>query len=645
MRSGNYQITTVSPHRRHTGSPRAKPSFKRNCPRTDTGVVERRFLLPLPLLVVALAGCGGASTHSESSGSGYRPPPRQHAVLPDSLNIHGCSSTTMGGENLISLCDPLLLKRAWENGTLNERGDLDVRISGRKLRVASTPGLTQVLPDDGIGSLLVPAKVTLEGHASDGSYLHISARSEKLEHVAFGEALFRHLGLGHGGVATIEVKLDDHGAVEFMLRLPDGRTLKPLRVSHLEGPGPSVELPQLPDHYADTPAQGTRTYVAAINARDGTTICQLWTDDVRKRFGDEHTPCWALATGWIDYGSESDSPVFKRVELVDVGTPFERTSRGITFAAVPISLRSHLRESLYSSKQVTRDSRSTVWFRHTSHGWRIAKDPFFTASQDPDAPPGTVAATTPPPSPPAKPSRQELEQAATRAKEERAREARERAASAARQAAAWASTGVDFSSGVACYGHQVHVRDPASDAVVQGTASTASAATKAFRRAAEIRSVSMAIAGRHVCFSVTFGGQPFGIRQRQVSVQVGLGLTYMTKVSVRQAGFNMEKNLVLHNGLTYAGLGSGQPPQPSATHAELRGNTLLVDFDLDSGFPPLVPSQLGNLTWGLGVTVGQYRPGATPTLFFDQVPNDPNAGAPVATPEVRQSDGKTVASG
>jgi len=119
----------------------------------------------------------------------------------------------------------------------------------------------------------------------------------------------------------------------------------------------------------------------------------------------------------------------------------------------------------------------------------------------------------------------------------------------------------------------------------------------------------------------------------------------MTEADVQQPGFNLERNLVLHNGLTYAGLGGGEPPQPSATHAELRGNTLLVDFDLDSGFPPLAASRLANVTWGLSVTVARYRAGAAPTLYFDQVPNDPNAGAPVATPEVRQSDDKTVASG
>jgi hypothetical protein len=604
-------------------------------------VVKRRFLLPL--LLLALAGCGGASTRSESPASGYQPPPRQHPVLPDSLNIHGCSSSTMGGENLVSLCDPLLLKRAWESATLNQRGDVDVRIAGRKLRVASTPGLTQVIPDDGIGSLLVPAKVTLAGHASERSYLYIKARSDKPEHVAFGEALFRHVGLEHGGSATIDVELDEHGAVRFLLRRPDGRTLKPLRISHMEGPGPTVDLPRLPDHYADAPTQGVHTYVAAINARDGTTICQLWTDEVRKRFGDEHTPCWALLTGWIDYGSESDSPVFERLELVSAGKPFKRTSRGIAFSGVPVRLRSHLRESRYSTRQETRDGQSTVWFQHTSVGWRIAKDPFFTPSDNPDAPPGS-AAETPQPSPPAKPSRQELERAKRAAREAEAGAARQKAAERARERGAWAAALVRLHAGtVACQGREVRVVDAASDVLVQGLAS----GQGSLRTAADIRSATFAVAGRHVCFSVSFARQPVGTRQRAVGVEVGLGLTYQTRTpqSVQQAGFGIGTNVYRRDGLIYAGFGGVSPPQPAGTHAELRGSTLLVDFELDSDFPSLRPAQLANLTWGLDITVSEYRDGGVPTNFHDQVPNNPQPDAAVPSLEVRQSDGKTVTPG
>jgi hypothetical protein len=610
-----------------------------SCRCTDTGVVERRFLLPLLLLGLVLPGCGNTTTRSGAQASRYRPPPRQQRVLPDSLNIHGCSSTTMGG-GLVAVCDPVLLQRAWENHTLNQQGDLDVRIAGRKVRVASTPGLTQVIPDDGIGSLLVPAKLTLDGKASDGSYVYISAHSDKPEHVAWGEALFRHLGLDHAGIATIDVDLDAHGAVRFTLRRPDGSTVAPLRFSHLEGPGPAVALPPLPEHYADTPEQGTRTYVAAINARDGRTVCQLWTDEVRNRFREERTPCWALVTGWIDYGSESDSPLFERLELLNVGKPFERASRDVTFTGVPVSLRSHLRASRYSSNHETRDSRSIIWFQNTSEGWRIAKDPFFTSSGNADAPPGASPSQSHEPAP-ARPSREELERAKRRAKEAEARAARQAAAEGAREKAAWAAALVRFHPGsVACHGRQVRVADAATDVLVQGPAS----AHESLRAAADIRSARLAISGRHVCFSVAFASQPFGTRQRRFGVQLGLGLMYQTRTppSVHQAGFAFGTNIFRRDGLIYAGSGGASPPQPAATHAELRGNTLVVDFDLDGSFPSLRPSELVNLTWGLDITVSDYRAGGVPTNFHDQVPNNPHPDAAVPSPEVRQSDGKTV---
>jgi hypothetical protein len=285
----------------------------------------------------------------------------------------------MGG-TLLAVCDPILLEKAWENHTLTRPGTLHVSVAGRKVRAASTPGLTQVIPDDGIGSLLVPAKVTLSGRASDGSYLYISARFHSAEHVAWGEALFRHLGLAHGGTTTIEVKLD-HGAVAFAVRRPDGSLLVPLRRSHFEGPGPHVPLPALPPHYADTPEQGVRTYVAAINARDGRTICELWSARLRVRFSDDETPCWAAATGLIDYSSESDSPVFQQLELLEVGSRSTQTNNGTAYTGVAVRLRKHQLEQRYSTSSEVRDLDTKVWFRKTPAGWRIAADPFFGAAE------------------------------------------------------------------------------------------------------------------------------------------------------------------------------------------------------------------------------------------------------------------------
>src|SRR5215216_3827387 len=246
------------------------------------------LLLALASSGAAFSSCGGSGS---TSSSGYVPPPRQEPVLPDSLDFQGCTDSTMGG-GLLAVCDPVLLKRAYENHTLNQPGTLDVTIPGRKLRVGSGAGLTQVLPDDGIGTLFAPATVTLDGKVSNGSYLYISARSSKPEHLARGEALFRHLGLERGGTATVDVELDA-GQVVFSVRRRDGTIVRPLRYMHVEGPGPKAELPPLPAHYADTPQQGVRTFVAAINARDGKTICQLWTAQLRERFSTEDYPCWA----------------------------------------------------------------------------------------------------------------------------------------------------------------------------------------------------------------------------------------------------------------------------------------------------------------------------------------------------------------
>jgi hypothetical protein len=179
--------------------------------------------------------------------------------------------------------------------------------------------------------------------------------------------------------------------------------------------------------------------------------------------------------------------------------------------------------------------------------------------------------------------------------------------------------------------------------LVQGPAS----GQGSLRTAADIRSATLAVAGRHVCFSVSFARQPFGTRQRAVGVEVGLGLTYQTRTpqSVQQAGFGIGMNVYRRDGLIYAGFGGVSPPQPAGTHAELRGSTLLVDFELDSDFPSLRPAQLANLTWGLDITVSEYRDGGVPTNFHDQVPNNPQPDAAVPSLEVRQSDGKTVTPG
>jgi len=68
----------------------------------------------------------------------------------------------MGG-GLLAVCGPVLLKRAYDDDdddddhALNKPGTLEVAVAGRKLRIGGNAGLTQVMPDDGIGNLTAPA--------------------------------------------------------------------------------------------------------------------------------------------------------------------------------------------------------------------------------------------------------------------------------------------------------------------------------------------------------------------------------------------------------------------------------------------------------------------------------------------------------
>ncbi len=515
-------------------------------------------LLPI-VLPILLLGCG------HSSPSAYRAPPVQQPVLSESLNLRECSSSTMGG-TLLAVCDPVLLEQAWEDHTLTEPGTLDVKIAGRKVRVGSNPGLTQVVPDDGIGSLLVPAKVTLLGTASAGSHLYISARSHKPDHWANGEALFGNLGLTHGGTATIDVRLEG-GRVAFVFRLADGSVLKPLRRSHVEGPGPRAELPPLPDHYADTPEQGVRTYVAAINAHDGKTICELWTADLRARFADEHSPCWANVTGLIGYGGEADSPTFQRAQLLSVDEPYTKTSYGVSFTAVPVSIRSHYLTSRQSPE--TADRETTIWFRKTRDGWRIANDAFFNSSGGAAVPPDPYAA-------------QHAKQAEQR---------KEHARLAAR-----ARSRIRLTQAPSCSRPALTLQDPANDVGVRTGGSARGGASSDIVRA------SLALPGRRGCFSVTFRGQPLAGNER---IELSLSYAPSNPAQRRYARFEIDDDYPTADGLHagfYDTTAGSDGLSPADARVGVNGNTVTASFELPPSFPTLGRARLAQLGWTVSAT-------------------------------------------
>jgi hypothetical protein len=474
----------------------------------------------------------------------------------------------MGG-GLLAVCDPVLLQREWTSDTLREPRTLDFDIVGRNLRVGGSAGLTQVMSADGIGTLSVPARVTLRGKATEGSYLYIHAASVQPEHYATGEALFRGLGLSHRGTATIDVQLQA-SRVTFVFRHAGGGELKPLRWSHVEGPGAGKELPPLPEHYADTPKQGLKTYVAALNARDGKTLCRLWTPDARARLTRDPYPCWATATTLIDYGGDSGSPVFQRTELLKVGRTFERGREGVTFTAVPVTLHTYYLESKYSDKHVTSEDQVTVaWFRKTSDGWRIAGDPFFFSGQSAAVPPDPYAA--------------QHAREAEELKKKQLRLARRRSL-------------VEFRKVPPCPTPALVLHDRLGD-VLQGPPSAAPRGRARTRAASDIVRSSLALGERRACFSVKFQARPLTGPQ-----QIRLGLSYTPVGSPAPRAyveFGVENDLPIADGL-HAGLSS--PPSgagalaPAGARLGVRSKTLTAWFRLPSDFPKDVERRRLGLT-------------------------------------------------
>jgi hypothetical protein len=237
--------------------------------------------------------------------------------------------------------------------------------------------------------------VLLRGAVDPRGYLYIRAVSSTPLHLARAEALFDPLRLEKRRSATLNVRLID-GQIVFTLHYPDGTSTSPARSMHSEGPGPMAALPSLPPHYADSPRQALATFLEAMLADDGKTVCELWTPAVRAAFAaEERTPCWAAAAARI-YDGGGHGPLFRRAEIVKVGHPNSRFSNGTRFTALPATLNVFFLTGLNGSI-VSRESSVVFWFTHTAAGWRIAQDPFLSirlgaappgGPQDPNSTPG-----------------------------------------------------------------------------------------------------------------------------------------------------------------------------------------------------------------------------------------------------------------
>lgn len=89
---------------------------------------------------------------------------------------------------------------------------------------------------------------------------------------------------------------------------------------------------------AGDPSAVARSYYGAYNTKDGRTMCRLFTSDLSRWFTRlpglrQHLPCSKVATAFIGYGEESDTPLFRRVKILAASQRIDDDSAQVTVKA------------------------------------------------------------------------------------------------------------------------------------------------------------------------------------------------------------------------------------------------------------------------------------------------------------------------
>ena len=86
------------------------------------------------------------------------------------------------------------------------------------------------------------------------------------------------------------------------------------------------------------PAAVARSYYGAYNTKDGRTMCRLFTSELNHWF--THMPgmrqnlsCPKVATAFIGYGEESDTPLFRHVKILSIAQHVDGDSAQVTVKA------------------------------------------------------------------------------------------------------------------------------------------------------------------------------------------------------------------------------------------------------------------------------------------------------------------------
>jgi hypothetical protein len=458
---------------------------------------------------------------------------------------------------MVGVCDPGALPAVYEKHELDGSGGLDVTVAGRVVRAAGNRALTQVVPTDGMGDFVpIGRQVSLTGVASRGSVLYLRAGAMNRRLVAYGEALFTRLGLEHGGTATVIARVRAK-TVSFALRRPDGTVAVPAAVTGIAGPGVGVPQAVLRDGYADSPPQAAATYVRAIEARDGETICALLEPQARHALTrGSTTPCWYLLHGLIGARLHENDPTqfsHMHVRSLDVGN--ERTIAGHRYRDVHLSLAVTYDPAPSGTRQARRLT-DVVWLEQLRGQWRIAK-PSAALSYAMGAT-GAAQQTLAPPDPLAA---------------EKAARARARTAAATRRAAA-RSLVTPQQRPPQCSGTRTTVADRRGDSFVTRAGAPVSARVLALLGGqADLTAASFEFGTTSACVTFTLARPP--------SRPVVLELQLTTKKS-RLYSFWVE--------FTRAGIRAGRPLRPGVLDANdvkvgIHGTTVTARFPLHAPIP------------------------------------------------------------
>jgi hypothetical protein len=121
---------------------------------------------------------------------------------------------------------------------------------------------------------------------------------------------------------------------------------------------------------SSSPEEAARAYVAAINARDGKTVCGLLLDSAAYEF---RIPDWGecprFVSAYIGYAEESDTDTFHRARIIEL----EAGRRSGELQSIELKVEVELHEDGNDAEPIRKTLDDVLWLVERGGRWRLAK--------------------------------------------------------------------------------------------------------------------------------------------------------------------------------------------------------------------------------------------------------------------------------